>query len=232
MDTRDFPTTILPLLENLLLDIKKGQIQADGFKHMFQFSFVQWIVRHVGEEPKQADWSREPARCKKKAAHAHYSAQDAGPCEDCQQLNRSLQHPRETVWRFCAVDPRRTHLTRVIRADHECSTTIERTTPYTLVVTKHKQSMEEKHRKWIERVTEVQSHLGALEGRHHFLDKVLAEKYSDIMFVRVNKLLARVRQAAGRAHVQTSGSMIENAESHKSPRGEKRKAGLVDLTDN
>jgi hypothetical protein len=237
MDTKDFPTTILPLLESLLMDIKKGEIQAERFRHLFQSSLIQWIVRHIGEEPKQDDWSRQPTKCKGKDPRAYYSVlpaerKDPEPCKDCQELNKFLQDPKEKVWRFPAAEPRRKHLDREIRDVHECFTTIEKPrTPFTLVVTKHKKGMDEKHRKWAARVTKVKLHLKDLEGRHRFLDNVLAEKYDDIMVVRANKLVAEVGQAAGGAQDQTSGSTNEGAESHKGPRGQKRKAVVVDLTD-
>lgn len=40
MDTKDFPTAILPLLESLLLNIKKGEIQAERFRYLFQSSLI------------------------------------------------------------------------------------------------------------------------------------------------------------------------------------------------
>jgi hypothetical protein len=237
MDTKDFPTTILPLLESLLMDIKKGEIQAERFRYLFQSSLIQWIVRHIGEEPKQDDWSRQPTKCKGTNSYAYYSVppaerKDSGPCKNCQDLNRFLQDSKGKVWRFSAPEPSRKHLIREIRDEHECFMTIEKTgRPYTLVVTKHKKGMDEKHRKWAARVAEVKLHLKDLEGRHRFLDNVLAEKYDDIMVVRANKLVAEVGQAAGGAQDQISGSVDENAESSKGPRGQKRKAVVVDLTD-
>lgn len=237
MDTKDFPTAILPLLESLLSDIKNGEIQAERFRYPFRSSLIQWIVRHVGEEPKQTDWSRGPTKCEGDSPYRYYSLpqdqrKDPEPCKDCKQLNKFLQDPNETVWRFPAAEPRRKHLDRKITDDHECFTTIEKSrTPFTLVVTKHKKGVDERHRRWSARVTEVRLHLKDLEGRHRFLDKVLAEKYSDIMVVRANKLMAEVGQVTGGAQEQTSSSMSENAESQEGPRGQKRKAVVVDLTD-
>lgn len=232
MDTKDFPTTILPLLESLLMDIKQGEIHAESVRHLFQSSLVQWVVRHVGEEPKQHDWSREPTKCKGKDSYAYYSKpreerKDPEPCKDCEQLNKFLQDPKEKVWRFPAAEARRKHLDHELRDEHECFTTIEKPrTPFTLVVTKHKKGMDEKHRKWAARVAEVKLHLKDLEGRHRLLDTVLAEKYSDIMVVRANKLVAEVGQA-GTPHKQTD----KDTESHQGPRGQKRKAVVGDLTD-
>lgn len=237
MDTKDFPTTVLPLLESLLLDIKKGEIQAEKFRYLFQSSLIQWIVRHVGQEPKQDDWSREPTKCKGDNPSAYYSLprdqrKDPEPCKDCKQLNEFLQNPKEKVWRFPAAERRRKHLIGEIRNHHECFTTIEKPrTPFTLVVTKHKKGMDEKHRKWAARVSEVKLHLKDLEGRHRFLDTVLADKYSDIMVVRANKLMAEVGQVTGGAQEQTIRSMNENAQGQPGPRGQKRKAVVVDLTD-
>ena len=191
----------------------------------------------MGEEPKQADWSREPTKCKGNDPRAYYSVPreqrtDPEPCKDCKELNKFLQDPKEKVWHFPAAEARRKHLDRELRGEHECFTTIEKPrTPYTLVVTKHKKGMDERHRKWAARVTEVKLHLKDLEGRHRFLDNVLAEKYSDIMVVRANELMAEVGQAAGGDQDRTFGSMNENIESHQGPRGQKRKAVVVDLTD-
>jgi hypothetical protein len=85
MDTKDFPTTILPLLESLLLDIKKGEVQTERFRHLFQSSLVQWITQHVGREPKQANWSREPTRCHVKGSHTYgNNSENPEPCGDCQ----------------------------------------------------------------------------------------------------------------------------------------------------
>lgn len=238
MDTKDFPTTILPLLEGLLLDIKKGEIQAERFRYLFQSSLIQWIVRHVEEEPKQADWSREPTKCEGKDPRAYFSVpreerQDPEPCNDCKELNKFLQDPKEKVWRFPAAEPRRKHLDRELRSEHECFTTIEKPrTLFTLVVTKHKKGMDERHRKWAARVTEVKLHLKDLEGRHCFLDNVLAEKYSDIMVVRANKLMAEDGQAAAGGYKDRTPDFVDySTETHEGPRGQKRKAVVVDLTD-
>jgi hypothetical protein len=236
MDPKEFPITILPLLDSLLIDIKNGDIQAGRFRYLFQSSLIQWIVRHVGKEPKQLDWSREPVECHGDR-YAHYSPsideiKNLGPCQDCQQMNKFLQDPRETVGRYPVAEKRRDHLQYKLEDKHQCSTTVEKTArPFILVVTKHKKGTEEKHRKWAARVTEVKLHLKDLEGRHRLLDNVLAEKYSDIMVVRANKLVAEVGQAAEGAQDQVSGSMEENAENNRSPRGQKRKAVVVDLTD-
>jgi hypothetical protein len=224
MDTKDFPTTILPLLDNLLSDIKKGEVSAERFEYLFQSSLVQWIVRHVGEEAKQNDWSREPTKCKGER-------KDPEPCKDCVQLNKFLQDPKEKVWRFPAAEPRRKHLDREIRREHECFTAIEKPrTPFTLVVTKHKKGMDEKHRKWAARVAEVKLHLKDLEGRYRLLDTILGEKYSDVMIVRTDRLAAEFGQA-GVIQDQASGSMDKGPESHQGPRGQKRKAVVVELTD-
>jgi hypothetical protein len=143
------------------------------------------------------------------------------------QLNKFLQDPKEKVWRFSAAEPRRKHLDREIRNEHECFTAIEKPrTPFTLVVTKHKKGMDEKHRKWAVRVAEVKLHLKDLEGRYRLLDTILAEKYSDIMVVRANKLVEEVGQA-GMPQNQTD----KDTESHQGPRGQKRKIAVVDLTD-
>lgn len=236
MDTKDFPTAILPLLESLLSDIKKGEIPAERFRYLFQSSLIQYIVRHVGQEPKQANWCREPTECKGKDPRAYYSQpldqrKKPEPCPECQQLNNFLQDPKETVWRFPAAEPRRKHLIREIRTSHECFTTIEKPrTPFTLVVTKHKKSMDAKHRGWASRVPEVKGHLKDFEGRHRFLDNVLAEKYSDIMVVRVNKLMQELRQLTEGSEEQASAS-AEDVQEPQNPRGQKRKAVVVDLTD-
>ncbi|KAG9837886.1 hypothetical protein KCU98_g10477, partial [Aureobasidium melanogenum] len=205
MDTNDFPTAILPLLGSLLSDIKKGQVQAERFRYLFQSSLIQYIVRHVGEEPRQANWSQEPVKCKDK--------------------NRD---PKEKVWRFTAAEDRRKHLISEVY-DRECFTTVERNKkPYTLVVTKHKKSMDEKHRKWAARVAEVKSHLLDLECRHRFLDNVLAEKYGDITVVHVKKLMQELGRTTGGSEDRTSAS----AEDVQGPQNrKKRKAVVFDLTD-
>jgi hypothetical protein len=40
MDTKDFPTTILPLLDSLLSDIKKGEVSGERFRYLFQSSWA------------------------------------------------------------------------------------------------------------------------------------------------------------------------------------------------
>jgi hypothetical protein len=237
MDTKDFATTILPLLDSLLVDIKKGEVSAERFKHLFHSSLIQWIVRHVGKEPKQADWSREPVECHERDRRAYYSLsidekRNLDPCQDCVQINQFLRDPSRTVGRFPVAEKRRDHLKYKLQEKHQCFTTVEKTSkPFILVVTKHKKGTEKNHRKWVARVTEVRSHLEDLEGRHRFLDNVLAEKYSDIMVVRANKLTAVAGQT-GRAQDETSGSMDQDTEDYQGPRGQKRKAVVVDLTDN
>ncbi|KAH0157794.1 hypothetical protein KCU67_g7769, partial [Aureobasidium melanogenum] len=234
MDTKDFPTAILPLLRSLLSNIKKGLVQAERFRYLFQSSLIQYIVRHVGEEPRQADWSQEPVKCKDKnrgyCALPMNSKKLQEPCKDCQQLNTFLKDPKEKVWRFTAAEDRRKHLISEVY-DRECFTTVERNKkPYTLVLTKHKKSMDEKHRNWAKRVSEVKSHLLDLECRHRFLDKVLAEKYGDIMVVNVKKLMQELGKTTGGSEDRTSAS-AEDAQSPQNPRGKKRKAVVFDLTD-
>ncbi|CAD0083853.1 unnamed protein product [Aureobasidium vineae] len=237
MDTKDFPTAILPLLESLLSDIKKGEIQAERFRRLFQSSLVQYIARHVGEEPKQANWSREPIDCEGKDRYAYYSLpaerrKDIEPCPDCQQMNKFNQDPKETVWRYPAAEKHRDHLKYKLEEEYQCSTTVERTNrPFILVVTKHKKGLNEKHRKWASRVAEVKLHPKELEGRHRFLEIILAEKYSDIMVVRASKLTAEVDQAKGETEDQISTCAGGVIQSYPSSRGQKRKAVVIDLTD-
>ncbi|KAL2035954.1 hypothetical protein VTO58DRAFT_101872 [Aureobasidium pullulans] len=186
MDMKDFPTSILPLLEDLLSDIKKGEVNAERFKRLFQTGLVKYIVTYVSDEPKQLNWSREPTKCNgdyRGYFPGHGATKPkAGTCQDCQQMNVFLQSPTETVWRFPAAEARRKYLINKLSDKHECFTTIEKPrTPFSLVVTKHKRSMDEKHRKWKARVSEVKGHLQSLEGRHRILDNVLLERYADIM---------------------------------------------------
>ncbi|KAH0022252.1 hypothetical protein KCU78_g5824, partial [Aureobasidium melanogenum] len=235
MDTKDFPTAVLPLLRRLLSDIKKGEVQAERFRYLFQSSLIQYIVRHVGEEPRQANWSQKPIKCKDRGRRGYCalpmnSKKLQEPCEDCQQLNTFLKDPKEKVWRFTAAEDRRKHLINEVY-DRECFTTVERNKkPYTLVLTKHKKSMDEKHRKWEARVAEVKSHLLDLECRHRFLDNVLAEKYGDIMVVHVKKLMQELGQATGGSEDRTSAS-AEDVQGHQNSRGKKRKAVVFDLAD-
>ncbi|THW04320.1 hypothetical protein D6D26_02848 [Aureobasidium pullulans] len=157
---------------------------------------------NVSDEPKQLNWSREPTKCNgdyRGYFPGHGATKPkAGTCQDCQQMNVFLQSATETVWRFPAAEARRKHLINKLSDKHECFTTIEKPrTPFSLVVTKHKKSIDEKHRKWKTRIAEVKGHLQSLEGRHRILDNVLQERYADIMAVA----------------------------------GQKRKAAVVDLTD-
>ncbi|KAG2165490.1 hypothetical protein JADG_005229 [Aureobasidium aubasidani] len=232
MDMKDFPTSILPLLEDLLSDIKKGEVNAERFKRLFQTGLVKYIVTYVSDEPKQLNWSREPTKCNgdyRGYFPGHGATKPkAGTCQDCQQMNVFLQSPTETVWRFPAAEARRKYLINKLSDKHECFTTIEKPrTPFSLVVTKHKRSMDEKHRKWKARVSEVKGHLQSLEGRHRILDNVLLERYADIMAVRVKNL----RGEAGQA-IEGSNDRSEHTQAGPSQvAGQKRKAAVVDLTD-
>ncbi|CAC9890540.1 unnamed protein product [Aureobasidium pullulans] len=232
MDMKDFPTSILPLLEDLLSDIKKGEVNAERFKRLFQTGLAKYIVTYVSDEPKQLNWSREPTKCNgdyRGYFPGHGATKPkAGTCQDCQQMNVFLQSPTETVWRFPAAEARRKHLINKLSDKHECFTTIETPrTPFSLVVTKHKKSMDEKHRKWKTRIAEVKGHLQSLEGRHRILDNVLHERYADIMSVRVKNL----RGEAGQA-VEGSNDRSEHTQAGPSQvAGQKRKAAMVDLTD-
>jgi len=231
MDMKDFPTSILPLLEDLLSDIKKGEVNAERFKRLFQTGLAKYIVTYVSDKPKQLNWSREPTKCN--GDYRGYfpghgvTKPKAGTCQDCQQMNVFLQSPTETVWRFPAAEARRKHLINKLSDKHECFTTIEKPrTPFSLVVTKHKRSMDEKHRKWKTRVSEVKGHLQSLEGRHRILDNVLQERYADIMAVRVKNLRGETGQA-----VEESNDRSEHTQAGPSQvAGQKRKAAVVDLT--
>ncbi|THX03715.1 hypothetical protein D6D18_03712, partial [Aureobasidium pullulans] len=193
---------------------------------------AKYIVTYVSDEPKQLNWSREPTKCN--GDYRGYfpghgvTKPKAGTCQDCQQMNVFLQSPTETVWRFPAAEARRKHLINKLSDKHECFTTIEKPrTPFSLVVTKHKRSMDEKHRKWKARVSEVKGHLQSLEGRHRILDNVLQERYADIMAVRVKNLRGETGQA-----VEGSNDRSEHTQAGPSQvAGQKRKAAVVDLTD-
>ncbi|THY80031.1 hypothetical protein D6C93_10081 [Aureobasidium pullulans] len=231
MDMKDFPTPILPLLEDLLSDIKKGEVNAERFKRLFQTGLAKYIVTYVSDEPKQLNWSREPTKCN--GDYRGYfpghgvTKPKAGTCQDCQQMNVFLQSPTETVWRFPAAEARRKHLINKLSDKQECFTTIEKPrTPFSLVVTKHKNSMDEKHRKWKARVSEVKGHLQSLEGRHRILDNALQERYADIMAVRVKNLRGETGQA-----VEGSNDRSEHTQAGPPQvAGQKRKAAVVDLT--
>ncbi|TIA58332.1 hypothetical protein D6C83_03620 [Aureobasidium pullulans] len=231
MDMKDFLTSILPLLEDLLSDIKKGEVNAERFKRLFQTGLAKYIVTYVSDEPKQLNWSREPTKCNgdyRGYFPGHGATKPkAGTCQDCQQMNVFLQSPTETVWRFPAAEARRKHLISKLSDKHECFTTIEKPrTPFSLVVTKHKRSMDEKHRKWKARVSEVKGHLQSLEGRHRILDNVLQERYADIMAVRVKNLRGETGQA-----VEGSNDRSEHTQAGPPQvAGQKRKAAVVDLT--
>ncbi|THY36408.1 hypothetical protein D6C99_10139 [Aureobasidium pullulans] len=207
-------------------------LNAERFKRLFQTGLAKYIVTYVSDEPKQLNWSREPTRCNgdyRGYFPGHGATKlKAGTCQDCQQMNVFLQSPTETVWRFPAAEARRKHLINKLSDKHECFTTIEKPrTPFSLVVTKHKKSMDEKHRKWKTRIAEVKGHLQSLEGRHRILDNVLHERYADIMSVRVKNL----RGEAGQA-VEGSNDRSEHTQAGPSQvAGQKRKAAVVDPTE-
>lgn len=122
MDMKDFPTSILPLLEDLLSDINKGEVNAERFKRLFQTGLAKYIVTYVSDEPKQLNWSREPTKCNgdyRGYFPGHGATKlKAGTCQDCQQMNVFLQSPTETVWRFPAAEARRKHLINKLSDKH------------------------------------------------------------------------------------------------------------------
>lgn len=226
MNIYDFPETILPLLREVLSMIKDGELDAVSFRSFFQISLGRYIGRYVGAEPIQPDWSRGPVKCYKNYNRRQDLFGGSGThetCPDCQELNRFLADPIEKVWRLAAAEPQRKHLDNAVH-NQECFVTTDKShRPFTIIITKHRKSFEEKHRGWKVRAKEIKEHLQDIKGRHRLLRDVLADKYDDIVAVRVDKCVGNVDNALSGRGVGSS-RMAQSA-------GQKRKATVIDLTE-
>lgn len=208
------------------------------YRLLFQSCLSQHVQRYVGQEPVQINWSRNAVRCS---------------CRDCINLNNFLRSPVDQVGRFKVEKSRRHHLHVQLDAYTDCKHETERIGyPETLVVTKQGTSFAEKLEGWKRRSAIAIKELHALDGpevsadSETYLKKLLAERYDEIMTLRKVRVMTATQQQSSRPPPAAGPSSLQGAASAAVARaaaqgarpqnppqvaGQKRKAVVIDLTD-
>ncbi|TIA20370.1 hypothetical protein D6C80_02455 [Aureobasidium pullulans] len=78
MDPQDFAKTLMPFLKGIMERLRDGKDDVSRHQVLFRTGLSQYILRFVGQEPVQINWSRNPVRCN---------------CADCKTLNNFLRSP-------------------------------------------------------------------------------------------------------------------------------------------
>lgn len=95
MDPQDFAKTLMPFLKGIMERLRDGKDDVSRHQVLFRTGLSQYILRFVGQEPVQINWSRNPVRCN---------------CADCKTLNNFLRSPVDRVTRMSVGKQRRHHL--------------------------------------------------------------------------------------------------------------------------
>ncbi|KAI4758039.1 hypothetical protein E4T52_09832 [Aureobasidium sp. EXF-3400] len=82
MDPHDYEYTILPFLKGIIVRLLCGKDALDMYKKLFQTCLSLYVLRFVGNEPVQINWSRNTVICK---------------CRVCTDLNAFLRSPVDSL---------------------------------------------------------------------------------------------------------------------------------------
>ncbi|TIA31707.1 hypothetical protein D6C83_07037, partial [Aureobasidium pullulans] len=133
MDPQDFAKTLMPFLKGIMEHLRDGKDDISRHQVLFRTGLSQYILRFVGQEPVQINWSRNPVRCN---------------CADCKTLNNFLRSPVDRVSRMSVGKQRRHHLHIQLDAHTDCTHLTDRGYMETLVITKQGKSFEDKFNAW------------------------------------------------------------------------------------
>jgi hypothetical protein len=241
MDPQDYEFTILPFLKAIIMRLLDGKNELDMYKRLFQKSLLLYVIRFVGEEPVQINWSRNPVRCN---------------CRDCADLNAFLRSPVDRVKRMPVSKPRRHHLHTQLDAYTDCTHITDRGYIETMVVTKQGKSFADSLKTWTSRAKSALTALRSLEDQEDTsnspsqLRKLLEDQYDEIMTLRKVRVMTAAQQRPTQPTQSTrptqtvvAWSSVLNAAATGAPNptatrseipqiaGQKRKAVVIDLSD-
>lgn len=241
MDPQDHEYTILPFLKRIIMRLLDGKDSLDMYRRLFQACLSSYILRFVGEEPVQINWSRNPVRCN---------------CRDCVVLNAFLRSPVDRVKRFPVSKQRRHHLHKQLDAYSDCTHITDRGYIETMVVTKQGKSFEDKLKSWTNKARSALAALRSLEDEEDTsnspsqLRMLLGERYDEIMTLKTVRVMTAAQQQSART-IASTRSVHNVAVSSSAPStatigppnpaairsdmpqvaGQKRKAVVIDLSD-
>jgi hypothetical protein len=185
MDPQDYEYTILPFLKGIVMRLLDGKDELDMYKRLFQRSLILYVVRFVGEEPVQINWSRNPVRCN---------------CRDCADLNAFLRSPVDRVKRMPVSKTRRHHLHTQLNAYTDCTHITDRGYIETMVVTKQGKSFADRLKTWTSRAKSALTALRSLEDQEDTskspsqLRKLLEDQYDEIMTLRKVRVMTAAQK--------------------------------------
>ncbi|THY89047.1 hypothetical protein D6C92_07375 [Aureobasidium pullulans] len=114
MDPQDFAKTLMPFLKGIMERLRDGKDDVSRHQVLFRTGLSQYILRFVGQEPVQINWSRNPVRCN---------------CADCKTLNnflRSLVDRHFDLLRTMKVQQTQSHLKKLLGDQYEEIMTLKR----------------------------------------------------------------------------------------------------------
>jgi hypothetical protein len=235
MDPQDYVHTILPFLKSIIMRLLGGKDGLDMYKKLFQTCLSSYILRFVGNEPVQTNWSRNPVRCN---------------CRDCTDLNSFLRSPIDHVKRISVSKQRRHHLHIQLDAHTDCTQLTDRGYTETMVVTKQGKSFADSLKVWTNKAKAALAALRSLEDQEDTSNspsqvrKLLGDKYDAIMTLREVRVMTATQQQPTRlpqtvvtpsssSNAATVGAPNPTATPSEIPQtaGRKRKAVVIDLSD-
>ena len=241
MDTEDYESTILRFLKGIIIRLLHGKNELDMYKTLFQTCLSLYVLRFVGKEPVQINWSRSSVRCS---------------CRDCTDLNAFLRSPVDRVKRIVVSKQRRHHLHTQLDAYTDCTHITERGYIETMVVTKQGKSFAESLKTWRNKAKSALAALRSLEDQEDTstspsqLRKLLGDRYDGIMTLRTVRVMTGTQQQPTRtteftrsmhtvaAPLSASSTAVVEPPNPTATRseipqvaGQKRKAVVIDLSD-
>lgn len=236
MDPQDYEYTIFPFLKGLIMRLLDGMDALDMYRKVFQTCLSSYVLRYVGKEPVQINWSRNPVRCS---------------CRDCTDLNAFLRSPVDRVKRIRVSKQRRHHLHIQLDAFTDCTHITDRGYIETMVVTKQGKSFEDSLKTWTNKARSALSALRSLEDQEDTssspsqLRRLLGDKYAEIMTLRIVRIMTAAQQQPTQSTSSTRPIQPISASSSAPSAatvgvsdpaisqvvGRKRKAVVIDLSD-
>ncbi|TIA52683.1 hypothetical protein D6C79_01885 [Aureobasidium pullulans] len=218
MDPQDFAKTLMPFLKGIMERLRDGKDDIIRHQVLFRTGLSQYILRFVGQEPVQINWSRNPVRCN---------------CADCKTLNNFLRSPVDRLDAHTDC----THLTDRGYMETLVITKQGKSFEDKFNAWKLKADL----------ATAALRSLEDLEGPANpesHLKKLLGDQYEEIMTLKRVRIMTAAQQPSARqpqtnvAPSGTSGAITAGVSTlgarqpHPSQViGQKRKAVVIDLTD-
>jgi hypothetical protein len=241
MDPHDYEYTILPFLKGIIVRLLCGKDALDMYKKLFQTCLSLYVLRFVGNEPVQINWSRNTVICK---------------CRVCTDLNAFLRSPVDSVRGFRVPSQRRQHLRIQLGTYTDCTYVFEHGRSETMVVTKGGRIYNDDLVTWTSKAESASAALRSLEDQEDTssspsqLRKLLGDKYDEIMTLRRVRIMTAAQQQPAQPPQSTRPTQTVPASSSASnaaivgvpnptathseiPQvaGQKRKAVVIDLSD-